>query len=55
MSKSLILATALIACAFYAAGQTATGTIQGRVTDGTGAAVPEATVTVENQNTGVRN
>jgi hypothetical protein len=39
---------------FTAAGQTATGVIQGRVTDATAAPVPTAKVTVENQQTGVR-
>ena len=35
-------------------GQSATGTIQGRVVDSTGAAVPEATILIENRQTGVR-
>jgi hypothetical protein len=42
---------ALLTVASFA--QTATGTIQGRVVDGTGAAVPEASVRVENTKTGV--
>lgn len=54
MSRFLILSVAVIVFCASAAGQTATGTIQGRVVDGTGSAVPEATVNIENQNTGVR-
>src|SRR5438270_3959049 len=48
---AVVVATALFAGSL--AGQTATGIVQGRVTDPTGAAVPGAKVTVENQQTGV--
>jgi len=41
----------LSACAF---AQTATGTIQGRVADASGALIAEASVAAENKNTGVR-
>ena len=54
MSKVLLLSVAAIVFCVSAAAQTATGTIQGRVVDGTGSGVPEATVNIENQNTGVR-
>src|SRR6266851_10235835 len=55
MSRSLILpiATILIASS-TASGQTATGILQGRVTDDSGAAVPDAKVTIENERTAVR-
>jgi hypothetical protein len=46
-----VFAAALCSSAF---GQTATGTIQGTVTDSSGAAVPEAKVEVRNSGTGVR-
>ncbi|MDX1983086.1 MAG: TonB-dependent receptor [Bryobacteraceae bacterium] len=51
-----LLISGLLAIVLYqsAAGQTATGTIQGRITDATGATIPEAAVLVENKNTGVR-
>jgi hypothetical protein len=47
-------AIAVVATLFciVASGQTATGIIQGRVTDATGASVPGAKVTIENQRTG---
>jgi len=54
MFRSLIIVTAAVVLCVSAAAQTATGVIQGRVTDGTGAVVPEAKITVENQRTGVR-
>src|SRR6185436_2059437 len=51
MFKSLILA--VILCSF-ASGQTATGILEGRVTDAASAAVPDAKVTIENQRTSVK-
>src|SRR5437879_8393537 len=55
MSRSLIftIATILIVSS-TALGQTATGILQGRVTDDSGAAVPDAKVTIENERTAVR-
>ena len=54
MSKSLIfpIATILIVSS-TALGQTATGILQGRVADDSGAAVPDAKVTIENERTAV--
>ncbi len=54
MTRFLISCAAAMLISFPAAAQTATGIIQGRVTDPTEAAVPDAKVTVENQRTGVR-
>ena len=47
------LFTLLIGCALFCAAQTTTGTLQGRVTDPSSAGVPEATVTIRNELTGV--
>lgn len=49
------LGIATLALCLSAAAQTATGTIEGSVSDATGATVPGAKVTIENQKTGVRN
>ena len=50
--------TAMFACFVLFGGalmaQNATGTLQGRVTDASGATVPAAKVTVENQTTGIK-
>ncbi|HYP04772.1 MAG TPA: TonB-dependent receptor, partial [Bryobacteraceae bacterium] len=54
MFRSLVLSIATTIFCLSAYGQTATGILQGRVTDPSGAAIAEATVTVENQRTGVR-
>lgn len=54
MSKLLTVFTVTILCCGIALGQTATGTLQGRVSDASGAAVPEAKVVIENQRTGVK-
>lgn len=54
MYRLLISGLLAIVLCQSAAGQTATGTIQGRITDATGATIPEAAVLVENKNTGVR-
>jgi hypothetical protein len=54
MKNFVIAGVILFAFCANAPAQTATGTISGRVTDATGAAIPEATVNIENQNTGVK-
>jgi hypothetical protein len=53
MSKSLLLTAALAVFSICASAQTATGTLQGHVTDTSGAIVPEAKITIENEATGV--
>src|SRR5437870_2617269 len=54
MSRSLVLAIAtILIVSSTASGQTATGILQGRVTDDSGAAVPDAKVTIENERTAV--
>lgn len=52
MFRAFVITIALIATCFLAAGQTATGVLQGRVVDSTGAAVPEAKVSIQNEETG---
>src|SRR5437899_3091530 len=47
-----VLAATIVFC-ISAGAQTATGILQGRVVDATGAAVPEAKVSIENERTGV--
>jgi Carboxypeptidase regulatory-like domain len=54
MSRSLFSALAALAFACCALGQNANGVLDGRVTDSSGAAVPGAKVTIENQGTGTR-
>jgi hypothetical protein len=54
MFRSLCIVAAVVACASLAFGQNATGTIDGRVLDTTGSAVPGATVTIQNQATNVK-
>ena len=55
MSRFMILPIATILIVSSSAfGQTATGILQGRVADDSGAAVPEAKVTIENERTAVR-
>ena len=54
MNRSLRFVTAALAFAGWAIAQNATGTIDGRVTDATNAAVPNAAVTIENAATNVR-
>ena len=54
MRRLVTLVLVILALTFAASAQTATGTITGNVTDGTGAIVPGAKVTIENQNTGVK-
>src|SRR5437016_932768 len=52
-STFLAIVTIFLVCA-GAFGQTATGILQGRVADDSGAAVPDAKVTIENERTAVR-
>src|SRR5262249_25868029 len=52
MSRYLSALVIAVACS-QAGAQTATGILEGVVTDTTGAAVPAAKVTIENQRTGV--
>ena len=55
MSRSLILAIAtILIVSSVALGQTATGILQGRVTDDSGAVVPDAKITIENERTAVQ-
>ncbi len=52
--RYLTIAVASLALCHSASAQSATGAIQGRVTDRSGGAVPEASVKIENQKTGVQ-
>src|SRR5215467_9582540 len=55
MFRFLILPIAgILIVSSTAFAQTATGILQGRVTDDSGAAVPDAKVTIENERTSVR-
>src|SRR5262245_50978508 len=54
MSRSLTLLIAILIVSSTAFAQTATGILQGRVADDSGAAVPDARVTIENERTAVR-
>src|SRR5690349_13899117 len=55
MSRSLILAFAtILIVSSIASAQTATGILQGRVADSSGAAVPDAKITIENERTTVQ-
>jgi hypothetical protein len=53
MKSSLKSIAAVVAFSTLASAQTATGVLQGRVVDATGAVVPQAKVAVENESTGV--
>ena len=53
MLRILAVVIAIFACRLCAMAQTATGILDGRVTDATGAAIPGAGVSIENQDTGV--
>ena len=52
LSRLFMPVLLLLLAAFTAAGQT-TGTIEGTVTDATGAPVPNAAVVIQNEATGV--
>ena len=55
MTKSLFKSTILSAfLCLTAVAQAPTGTITGRVTDGTGAAIPGAKITIEAESTGFK-
>ncbi len=54
MNRCLAVIAAALALASYGFAQNATGTIDGRVTDASGASVPGAAVTVENTATNVK-
>ena len=54
MLRRLIALCALSALTFSLSAQTTTGTIQGRVTDGSGSVIPEAKITILNEATGVQ-
>ena len=54
MLRSLILISAMVALSGSITAQTTTGTIQGRVTDGSGSMIPDAKITILNQATGVQ-
>ncbi len=54
MMRMLYLGALALACSITALAQTATGTIQGNVTDATGASIPDVSVVIQNKNTGVR-
>src|SRR5438552_3489435 len=54
MFRSLILVLATILICFCASAQNANGILDGRVTDSSGASIPGAKVTIENQGTGTK-
>ena len=54
MFKGLTIGMGVLALCFSAWAQTATGVLQGRVTDSSGAAVPEARILIQNEATGVQ-
>lgn len=53
MFRGLTLTAAVFLLSFTSAAQTATGVIQGRITDASAAIVPQAKVTIQNEDTGV--
>jgi len=53
MLRNLTLVGAVLLFSFAAAAQTSTGVLQGRITDASGAAVTQAKVTIQNEDTGV--
>ena len=54
MFRFVILSVGTMLTISTAFGQTATGTLEGRVTDDSGAAIVEASITIENERTSVR-
>src|SRR6516164_7894445 len=54
MPRIFVVLALAIALSVWAGAQTATGILQGRVVDATGAVVPEAKVSIENEMTGVQ-
>jgi hypothetical protein len=54
MFRGLVLCIAIVALCFSAAAQTATGVLQGRVSDSSGAVVPEAKILIQNEDTGIK-
>jgi hypothetical protein len=54
MKRCLALVSALLVLATYSFAQNATGTIDGRVTDASGAAIPAAAITIENTATNIK-
>ena len=54
MPRIFVVLALAIALSVWAGAQTATGILQGRVVDATGAVVPEARVSIENEMTGVQ-
>ena len=54
MHKSLLLVAAILACCLTAAAQNANGILNGRISDASGASIAGAKVTIQNQETGVR-
>src|SRR5665213_3727759 len=54
MDRCLTIVAAAFAFATFASAQNATGTIDGRVSDSSGGAVPAASVTIENEATNVK-
>src|SRR5215831_8505415 len=54
MLKFVVLSVGTMLTISTAFGQTATGTLEGTVTDDSGAAIAEASVTIENERTSVR-
>jgi hypothetical protein len=54
MKRCLALVSAVLVLATYGFAQNATGTIDGKVVDASGAAIPAATVTIENTATNVK-
>src|SRR5271154_6557393 len=52
LARYVLLATILLATACDLFGQAASGTVGGKITDNTGAVVPDVAVTLTNESTG---